>query len=169
MATVAKAGGSPQLKWLAAAVVVLIVVALGVWAGTRDQIAAVRPADQAYLRTNRAKPGVIVTPSGLQYQVLRSGSGPRAEKTDTVAVHYEGRLVDGTIFDSTYQRGQPAIFPVDQVIPGWTEGLQLMNAGSKYRFVIPPSLGYGTRGAAGVIPPGATLVFDVELLAIKGK
>lgn len=169
MATVAKTGGSPQLKWLAAVVVVLVLVLAGIWVGTRDQIAAVRPADQAYLRANRGKPGVVVTASGLQYQVLRQGSGAKAERTDTVAVHYEGRLIDGTIFDSTYQRGQPAIFPVDQVIPGWTEGLQLMNAGAKYRFVIPPSLGYGTRGAAGIIPPGATLVFDVELLAIKGK
>ena len=155
------------VKWLVAATVIIAVVVLAVWAGTRDQVAAVRPADMKYLAENAKKPGVVTTASGLQYQVLRQGVGPKPGRSDTVLVNYEGRLIDKTVFDSSYQRNQPAAFPLENVIPGWTEGVQLMPAGSKYRFVVPPSLGYGARGAGGVIPPGAVLEFDIELLAIR--
>ena len=156
-------------RWLVAGLFLLGLVALLVWAGTRSQVAAVRTEDMKYLAANAEKPGVTTTASGLQYQVIRMGTGPKPAATDTVLVHYEGRLVDAarTVFDSSYQRGQPAAFPLDQVVPGWTEGVQLMPAGSKFRFVVPPSLAYGAKGAGGVIPPGAVLEFDIELLAIK--
>jgi FKBP-type peptidyl-prolyl cis-trans isomerase FkpA/FKBP-type peptidyl-prolyl cis-trans isomerase FklB len=156
-------------KWLVAGAVLLAIVFVLVWAGTRSQVAAVRTGDMKYLAENARKPGVITTKSGLQYQVIRQGTGPRPAATDIVLVHYEGRLVDAahTVFDSSYQRGQPAAFPLDKVIPAWTEGVQLMPAGSKFRFVVPPALGYGAVGAGGVIPPGAVLEFDVELLAVK--
>lgn len=157
-------------RWLVAGVLVLALVVVGlVWMGTQAQVAAVRPADLAYLKTNKGKPTVHTTASGLQYEVLTEGTGPSPAKTDTVAVHYEGRLIDGTVFDSSIARGQPAVFQLDQVIPGWTEGVQLMKTGGKYRFTIPSELGYGARGAGGVIPPNAVLVFDVELLGVKGK
>jgi FKBP-type peptidyl-prolyl cis-trans isomerase FkpA/FKBP-type peptidyl-prolyl cis-trans isomerase FklB len=120
-----------------------------------------------FLADNKGKPGVITTSSGLQYKVVREGKGPRPAAKDTVLVHYEGKLIDGTVFDSSYSRGQPAAFPLDQVIPGWTEGVQLMPTGSKYHFVVPPQLAYGAQGAGGVIPPGAVLEFDIELLAVK--
>ena len=161
--------GSGVVKWLIGGAVLLAIVAGLVWAGTRSQVAAVRTADMAYLAANAKKPGVVTTASGLQYQVVRAGTGSRPKPTDTVLVHYEGRLVDAahTVFDSSYQRGQPAAFPLNQVIPAWTEGVQLMPAGSKFRFLVPPALGYGAAGAGGVIPPGAVLEFDVELLAVK--
>ncbi len=168
-AAAAPARPSGALKWVVGAVLILIVVAVAIWAGTKGQVAAIRPADMAYLKHNKERPGVITTASGLQYEVLKEGTGPKPARTDTVAVHYEGKLLDGTIFDSSYQRGQPAVFPLDQVIAGWTEGVQLMNTGSKYRFTIPPALGYGSKGAGGVIPPNSVLLFDVELLAVKGK
>ena len=165
------AGNAPGgvMKWLVAAAVILIIVAIAVFAGTQGQVAAVRTADMKFLAENGKKPGVITTSSGLQYQVIREGTGPKPARTDTVLVHYEGRLVDAahTVFDSSYQRGQPAAFPLDQVIPGWTEGVQLMPTGSKYRFVVPPALAYGAKGAGGVIPPGAVLEFDIELLAVR--
>ena len=107
-----------------------------------------------------------VTASGLAYQVLREGDGPRPTATDTVLVHYEGRLEDGTVFDSSYARGEPAIFGVGQVIPGFAEGLQLMEAGAKYRFYIPSEIAYGGAGAGQAIPPDSDLMFEVELLAI---
>ena len=156
-------------RWLLAGLMLLGVVAVLVWAGTRSQVDAIRADDMKYLAENAKKPGVITTRSGLQYQIVRQGSGPRPAATDTVLVHYEGRLVDPahTVFDSSYQRGQPAAFPLDKVIPAWTEGVQLMPVGSKFRFVVPPALGYGAAGAGGVIPPGAVLEFDVELLAVK--
>jgi len=154
-------------RWLVGGAVVLAIVALGVWAGTQGQVAAVRTEDMKFLAANAKAPGVITTPSGLQYKVIREGTGPKPGKTDTVLVHYEGRLLNKTVFDSSYQRGQPAAFPLDQVIPGWTEGVQLMPTGSKYHFVVPPALAYGARGAGGVIPPGAVLEFDIELLAVK--
>jgi FKBP-type peptidyl-prolyl cis-trans isomerase FkpA/FKBP-type peptidyl-prolyl cis-trans isomerase FklB len=163
------AGSGGVMKWLLAAVVILTIVGIAVYAGTQSQVAAVRVDDMKFMAENKAKAGVITTESGLQYEVIRMGTGPKPARTDTVLVHYEGRLVDAarTVFDSSYQRGQPAAFPLDQVIPGWTEGVQLMPAGSKFRFVVPPSLAYGAKGAGGVIPPGAVLEFDVELLAIK--
>ncbi|HXC51367.1 MAG TPA: FKBP-type peptidyl-prolyl cis-trans isomerase [Candidatus Limnocylindrales bacterium] len=110
---------------------------------------------------------VITTASGLKYEVLTEGSGPKPSATDSVTVNYKGTLTDGTVFDSSYDRGQPATFPLNRVIKGWTEGVQLMSVGSKYRFTIPPELGYGAAGAGGKIPPNATLVFDVELLKIN--
>lgn len=123
-------------------------------------------AAKAYLETNAKKPGVKVTASGLQYEVLKTGTGAKPKKTDTVQVHYHGTLIDGTIFDSSVQRGQPATFPVSGVISGWVEALQLMSVGDKWKLTIPPALGYGQQGS-GLIPPGAALVFEVELLAIK--
>ncbi|GGI70235.1 hypothetical protein GCM10007973_04030 [Polymorphobacter multimanifer] len=154
-------------RWIIGGVVVLFIAGLATWAGTQTQVAAVRTADMQYLDANKDKPGVITTSTGLQYQVITEGKGPKPAASDVVLVHYEGKLVDGTVFDSSYQRGQPAAFPLDQVIPGWTEGVQLMPTGSKYHFVVPPGLAYGARGAGGVIPPGAVLEFDIELLAIR--
>jgi FKBP-type peptidyl-prolyl cis-trans isomerase FkpA len=122
---------------------------------------------EAFLAKNRQQKGVFTTPSGLQYMVLRQGNGPRPKPTDTVRVNYAGSLLDGTVFDSSYERGEPIEFPLNGVIPGWTEGLGLMPVGSHYRFWIPGSLGYGEQGTpGGPIGPNATLVFDVELLAI---
>ncbi|WP_164157036.1 FKBP-type peptidyl-prolyl cis-trans isomerase [Sandarakinorhabdus rubra] len=161
------AGGVGIGKWLAAGAVVLAVVGVLVYTGTQGQVAAVRTADMKFLSTNKDKPGVITTASGLQYSVIREGTGPKPGARDTVLVHYEGKLIDGTVFDSSYSRGQPAAFPLDQVIPGWTEGVQLMPVGSKYHFVVPPALAYGAQGAGGVIPPGAVLEFDIELLAAR--
>ena len=123
-------------------------------------------AGKAFLEENKAKEGVQVTASGLQYKVLKEGSGKKPVSTDKVKVHYTGKLIDGNIFDSSVQRGEPAVFGVTQVIPGWVEGLQLMSVGSKYEFVIPSELAYGERGAGGAIPPCAVLVFEVELLEI---
>ena len=108
-------------------------------------------------------------PSGLSYQVLRVGKGPQPGPHDRVAVHYEGRLENGTIFDSSYARQQPEVLSVDQVIPGWSQGLQQMQAGGKYRLLVPSALAYGPTGAGGVIPPNANLVFDVELLAVQQR
>jgi FKBP-type peptidyl-prolyl cis-trans isomerase len=125
----------------------------------------------AYLAANKSKPGVVTLPSGLQYKVIQEGTGPKPAVTDTVECNYKGTLVDGTEFDSSYKRGQPAKFPVNQVIKGWTEALQLMPVGSKWELVIPPTLGYGERGTpnGGPIGPNATLVFEVELMSIQPK
>jgi FKBP-type peptidyl-prolyl cis-trans isomerase FklB len=121
----------------------------------------------AFLAENKKKPGVKTLPSGLQYQVLKEGKGPKPKATDTVKAHYKGTLINGTEFDSSEKRGEPASFPLTNVIPGWTEALQLMPVGSKWRLFIPAELGYGERGAGNLIGPNATLVFDVELLAIE--
>lgn len=121
---------------------------------------------EAYLAENAKKDGVTVLPSGLQYSVIRQGNGKQPKATDKVKCHYEGFLTDGTVFDSSVQRGEPAVFPLNQVIAGWTEGLQLMREGAKYRFFIPYQLGYGTRGAGASIPPYAALIFDVELISV---
>lgn len=121
-----------------------------------------------FLDENGQRAEVTTLPSGLQYEVLTEGAGKKpAGPTSVVTVHYEGRLTDGKVFDSSYARNQPASFGLNQVISGWTEGLQLMNEGSKYRLFIPYQLGYGERGAGGAIPPFATLVFDVELLGVR--
>ncbi|MBV59870.1 FKBP-type peptidyl-prolyl cis-trans isomerase [Abyssibacter profundi] len=124
---------------------------------------------EAYRSENAEKDGVNVTDSGLQYEVLEEGDGPKPSAEDKVTVHYKGTLIDGTVFDSSYDRGNPATFPLNGVIPGWTEGVQLMAVGSKYRFVIPPELAYGQRGAGSRIGPNETLVFEVELLEIEGQ
>ena len=124
-------------------------------------------AGTEFLAANRAGKGVVSTASGLQYMVLRQGSGPRPTANAQVRVHYEGKLLDGTVFDSSYERNDPATFGLGQVIAGWTEGLQLMPVGAKYRFWIPSELAYGRNGSPGGIPPNSTLVFDVELLQLR--
>jgi len=121
---------------------------------------------EMFMEENKNKEGVQTTTSGLQYKVLTEGDGAKPSATDRVTVHYRGTLLDGTEFDSSYKRGQPATFALNGVIKGWTEGLQLMKMGSKYEFVIPPELAYGKRGAGGQIGPDATLIFEVELLDI---
>ena len=121
---------------------------------------------EKYLAENAKKDGVITLPSGLQYQVLKEGNGKKPTAKDTVMCHYEGFLIDGTVFDSSVQRGEPATFPLQQVIAGWTEGLQLMQEGAKYRFFIPYRLAYGEGGAGSSIPPFAALIFDVELIQV---
>jgi len=126
-----------------------------------------RKLGEDYLKDNATKEGVQVTESGLQYMVITAADGAKPEPTDEVTVHYRGTLIDGTEFDSSYSRGAPTSFTLNQVIPGWTEGLQLMSIGSKYQFVIPYSLGYGERGAGGSIGPFETLIFEVELIEIK--
>jgi FKBP-type peptidyl-prolyl cis-trans isomerase FklB len=120
----------------------------------------------AFLAANKSKPGVKTTASGLQYKVLKAGNGPTPKTTDKVRTHYHGTLIDGTVFDSSVQRGEPAEFPVGGVIRGWTEALQLMKVGDKWQLFIPSELAYGPRGAGGVIGPNATLIFEIELLEI---
>lgn len=127
---------------------------------------AAKEAGEKYLAENAGKEGVVVLPSGLQYKVLKEGDGRKPKATDSVKCHYEGFLTDGTLFDSSVQRGEPAVFGLQQVIAGWTEGLQLMSEGSKYRFFIPYMLGYGESGAGQSIPPYAALIFDVELIKV---
>lgn len=121
---------------------------------------------QSFLEANAKKAGVVVRKSGLQYTVLKEGTGRSPKATDRVRCHYEGFLVDGTVFDSSVQRGEPAVFGLNQVIAGWTEGVQLMKEGGKYRFFIPYTLGYGASGAGSSIPPFAALIFDVELIEV---
>lgn len=124
---------------------------------------------KAFLDKNGKKAGITTTASGLQYEVLVAGSGPKPKATDTVKVNYEGRLLDGTVFDSSYARKAPATFPLSGVIRGWTEGVQLMPVGSKYRFYVPSELAYGQQGASSTIAPNAVLIFDIELLSIEKK
>jgi FKBP-type peptidyl-prolyl cis-trans isomerase FkpA len=126
-----------------------------------------RTDSEAFLAQNKTKPGVVTTASGLQYEVITQGNGEKPTDTDTVIANYRGTLLDGTEFDSSYKRGKPATLPVKGVIPGWTEALQLMPVGSKYRLFIPANLAYGERGAGKLIGPNATLVFEVELLEIN--
>ena len=124
-------------------------------------------SEETYLAENAKKEGVVSLPSGLQYKVITPGDGPSPLKTDKVKVHYKGTLIDGTVFDSSYDRGQPTSFNVSGVIKGWTEALLLMQVGSKWELTIPSKLGYGTRGGGGKIPPNSTLLFEVELLGIE--
>ena len=132
-----------------------------------QKFAEVKTRGAEFLKENALIEGVTTTSSGLQYQVISATDGARPSSFDTVTVHYRGTLIDGTEFDSSYSRGEPATFPLDKVIPGWTEGVQLMNLGSKFRFVIPSDLGYGERGAGQSIGPHETLIFEVELLEIQ--
>ncbi|MDR0451015.1 MAG: FKBP-type peptidyl-prolyl cis-trans isomerase [Treponema sp.] len=125
-----------------------------------------RQAEIDFLEENSRKEGIVTTESGLQYEVITEGSGPRPGAADTVRVNYEGTFIDGQIFDSSYERGEPVEFPLNGVIPGWSEGLQLMSEGSNYRLYIPSSLAYGSQGASGVIPPYSALIFTVELISI---
>lgn len=132
-----------------------------------EKAAANLQAGQDFLATNKTNEGVTALESGLQYLVLTPGTGAKPGPQSKVTCHYHGTLIDGTVFDSSVQRGQPATFPLDRVISGWTEGLQLMPTGSKWRFFIPPHLGYGDRQVSAQIGPNSTLVFDVELISIS--
>jgi FKBP-type peptidyl-prolyl cis-trans isomerase FklB len=125
-----------------------------------------KKAGDEFLQINKTKAGVTELPSGLQYEVLKKGSGPKPKASDKVKCHYHGTLINGTVFDSSVQRGEPAVFGVSQVIPGWVEALQLMETGAKWRLFIPSALAYGERGAGESIEPNSTLIFDVELLDI---
>jgi FKBP-type peptidyl-prolyl cis-trans isomerase FklB len=131
-----------------------------------EKLSANLKAGEEFLEKNKQREGVHTTESGLQYEVLNEGNGPKPKATDKVKCHYHGTLIDGTIFDSSVQRGQPATFPLNMVIKGWTEALQLMSVGSKYRLFLHPSLAYGERQTGSVIGPNSTLIFDVELLGI---
>src|SRR5271166_1226491 len=124
---------------------------------------------EAFLAANKTKPGIVTLPSGLQYKILKEGAGPKPSATDTVACNYRGTLINGTEFDSSYKRGEPTSFPVNGVIKGWTEALQLMPVGSKWQLFIPPDLAYGARGAGADIGPNSTLIFEVELVSIQPK
>ena len=131
-----------------------------------EKVKAVKAEGENFLAENAKKEGVVTLPSGLQYQVHKEGNGKSPKATDQVECHYEGTLINGKIFDSSYRRNEPATFPLNGVIAGWTEGLQLMKEGAKYRFFIPFNLAYGTRGAGQDIPPYAALIFDVELIEV---
>lgn len=133
---------------------------------SEEKSKALRAEGESFLAANAKRPDVVVLPSGLQYQVLKAGNGKKPKATDRVRCHYEGTLINGKVFDSSYKRGEPAVFGLNQVIAGWTEGVQLMQEGAKYRFFIPYNLAYGERGAGQSIPPYAALVFDVELLEV---
>ena len=147
----------------------ILVALLLAWQGTKAQVAMAQPAE-AFLADNAKRSGVVTTRSGLEYKVVREGSGPRATAQDVVLVNYDGKLANGDSFDASAKHGGPATLPVGGLIPGWVEGLQLMNKGAKYRFWIPPSLGYGAQGAgAGVIPANALLGFDGELSDIAPR
>jgi len=141
--------------------------------GVADQLAQLKAEKaaanlkegQAFLAANKEKEGVIELPSGLQYEIITQGTGPKPTASNEVTCHYHGTLINGTIFDSSVQRGRPASFPLNMVIKGWTEGLQLMPTGSKWRFFIPPHLGYGDRQVSAQIGPNSTLIFEVELIS----
>ena len=126
-------------------------------------------AGEAFLEANKSKPGVVTTPSGLQYKILVAGTGPRPRAVDTVVCNYRGTLIDGTEFDSSYKRGEPATFPVGRVIRGWSEALQLMPVGSKWQLFVPASLAYGERSPGPEIPANSVLVFEIELISIQGQ
>lgn len=136
---------------------------------SKDKTSVTRSAGQAFLEENKKKPGVVALPSGLQYQVIKEGTGPKPALTDKVKVHYHGTLLDGTVFDSSVDRGEPIVLSVNGVIPGWTEALQLMPVGSKWKLFIPSDLAYGDNDAGPAIKGGSTLIFDVELIDIEPK
>ncbi len=150
-------------NWFVVSLFLLISLIVSGCQGHKQDDGKAAEAGKAFLAENASKPGIITTASGLQYQVLQEGKGRQPAATDMVRVNYAGSLVDGREFD----RGEGIEFPLNGVIPGWTEGLQLMKEGGKTRFFIPPDLAYGERGAGGVIPPNATLIFDVDLIAVK--
>ena len=131
-----------------------------------EAYAKVKEEGEAFLAANKAKEGIVTLPSGLQYQVIKEGTGKKPSATDRVECHYEGTLIDGTVFDSSIRRGEPAVFGVNQVIKGWVEALQLMSEGSKWRLYIPQDMAYGEHGAGEMIPPYSALIFDVELIKI---
>lgn len=137
--------------------------------GQEKMVQVQKAEGAAFLAKNKKEAGVKETASGLQYKVITEGTGKKPTAADQVKVHYTGKLLDGTVFDSSVERGEPITFPLSQVIPGWTEGLQLMSEGSKYILYIPSDLGYGDRGAGAQIKPGATLVFEVELIEVNPK
>lgn len=152
-------------KWIAAGVLAIAAMTGLAWVGTRG-VAGPAAEVHEFLEANRKKPGVTVTESGLQMEVLKPGEGASPKTGDAVLLHYEGRLADGTVFDSSVARGQPAVFGVGDLIPGFNEALTLMKPGGQYRIVIPPALAYGDKGAGGVIPPNAPLEFRIELLQV---
>lgn len=135
----------------------------------KEEGEANKKTGEAFLAANKSKEGVVTLPSGLEYKILKAGTGPKPTANDSVVCNYKGTLIDGKEFDSSYKRGQPATFPVTGVIKGWTEALQLMPVGSKWQLFIPPDLAYGERGAGGDIGPDSTLIFEVELLSIADK
>lgn len=136
---------------------------------TKEKFAPTIEEGKSFLEKNKTQSGVQTTPSGLQYQVLTKGTGIKPTASDTVLVNYRGTLLNGTEFDSSYKRNEPLSLPLNSVIPGWTEGVQLMSTGSKYKFFVPYNLAYGERGAGGDIPPYSTLIFEIELLKVNGK
>ncbi len=136
---------------------------------TEQKAAEIKSIGEKFLEENKKNENVKVTPSGLQYVVDKEGTGAQPTATDEVTVHYTGKLLDGTVFDSSVSRGEPATFPLNRVIPGWTEGVQLMKEGGKYTFFIPSDLAYGPQGVPNAIPPHATLIFDVELIKVVKK
>ena len=157
--------GSLVTLWLGVALVAAVGAAIA-YKGTARQVAMAEPAVD-FLARNAKKSGVVSTASGLQYEVLEQGAGPKPQPTDMVVVEYEGKLANGETFDASANHGGPTTLPVGGLIPGWVEGLQLMSPGAKYRFWVPPQLGYGESGAGnGVIPPDSLLIFDVKLLAV---
>jgi len=159
------AKGSLVKLWVGVAAVLAVAIG-GAYVGTSKPIAMAMTPEE-FLAANADHGGVVQTPSGLQYEVLKQGNGPKPGANDIVLVNYEGKLLSGKVFDSTKTDGKPRPMPIGGTIPGWVEGLQLMNQGSTYRFWIPPNLAYGPNGAGGgVIPPNAVITFDVELLAI---
>lgn len=159
-------------KALIIGVVIVLIVVIGVWvskSGERQKEAAAKAlADgQQFLKENAQREGIVTTASGLQYEILQEGEGDKPTLSSRVTTHYHGTLVDGTVFDSSVERGQAATFGVSQVIRGWQEGIPLMSAGAKYRFYIPQELAYGMRSPSSSIPPGSALIFEVELLSFK--
>lgn len=155
------------MKWLLIMVVIIGVIFFGWRMMRKPMVTQDKTAGEIFLAENKTKSGVITLADGLQYKIIVDGKGPKPTSSDTVEVHYSGKLINGTEFDSSYKRNEPAVFPLQGVIPGWTEALQLMSVGSTWELYIPANLAYGERGASPVIGPNETLIFKVELLGIK--
>lgn len=159
-------------KALIIGVVIILIVVIGVWVSNSTQrqkeaAAKALAGGQQFLKENTQREGIVTTASGLQYEILQEGEGDKPTLSSKVTTHYHGTLVDGTVFDSSVERGEPSSFGVNQVIKGWQEGIPLMSAGAKYRFYIPQDLAYGMRSPSSSIPPGSMLIFEVELLSFK--